>query len=240
MGISGVLVWMIAAWTAGNVMAAPGADDKKMVRAQQDQIQRLQQAKQTLEQDNSRLTAANLDQGKQLRAVRAELLKIRVQVRESVAAQSELTAMSAEKALLTKRLEESLLAFDALQKKADSDARQASALLAQTRAAAVAAAQKTEQAAARQAASDRELLTKVQADLNARVASLSSCENSNAKLYKLNTDLLAMYEKTATARSLTSGGIFTQIERVKIENEVTTYQDQLGELKITPQSKPQY
>lgn len=80
----------------------------------------------------------------------------------------------------------------------------------------------------------------VQAELKVRVTALSTCENTNAKLYKINTDLLAQYEKTATVRSLMGSGIFTQIERVKIENEVTTYQDQLGDLKLTPQPKPQY
>ena len=65
------LGWLVVALMAGSVMAASAADDKKMARAQQEQIQRLQQIKQTLEQDNARLTAVNLDQVKQLRGVRS-------------------------------------------------------------------------------------------------------------------------------------------------------------------------
>jgi hypothetical protein len=243
-------VWLVLALMAGSVMAASAADDKKMARAQQEQIQRLQQAKQTLEQDNARLTAASLDQGKQLRGVRADLLKTRSQARQADALQTELSGINADKAALIKQLEESLVAFGVLQKKAEADARQALALLTQTRAEAEQAAQAAAQAAtqaaqaaqtaARNAARDKEVLTAVRAELNLRVASLSTCENTNAAMYRLNTDLLARYEKTATARSLAGGGIFTQIERVKIENEVTTYQDQLGDLKLTPQPKPQY
>ena len=243
-------VWLVLALMAGSVMAASAADDKKMARAQQEQIQRLQQAKQTLEQDNARLTAASLDQGKQLRGGRADLLKTRSQARQADALQTELSGINADKAALIKQLEESLVAFGALQKKAEADARQALTLLTQTRAEAEQAAQAAAQAAtqaaqaaqtaARNAARDKEVLTAVRAELNLRVASLSTCENTNAAMYRLNTDLLARYEKTATARSLAGGGIFTQIERVKIENEVTTYQDQLGDLKLTPQPKPQY
>ena len=256
---------MVLALMAGSVMAASGADDKKMARAQQEQIQRLQQAKQTLEQDNARLSAANLDQGKQLRGVRADLLKTRGQARQADALQTELLAINADKASLTKQLDESLAAFSALQKKAEADARQAAALLTQTRAEAERAAQAAEQAAAQTAAQtaaqvafqaaqaaqaaqvaannaarDKEVLMAVQAELKVRVTALSTCENTNATLYKLNTDLLARYEKTATTRSLMGSGIFTQIERVNIENDVTTYRDQLDDLKLTPQPKPQY
>lgn len=258
MRTSGKTVWLVLALMAGSVMAASAADEKKMARAQQEQIQRLQQAKQTLEQDNARLTAANLDQGKQLRGVRADLLKTRTQARQADALQTELSAINAEKASLTTQLEDSLAAFGALQKKSEADARQALALLAQTRAEAEKAAQtvaqaaaqtaaqtasqaaQAAQAAARNAARDKEVLMAVQAELKVRVVALSTCENTNAAMYKLNTDLLARYEKTATTRSLVGSGIFTQIERVKIENEVTTYQDQLGDLKLTPQPKPQY
>ena len=254
MRTSGKTVWLVLALMAGSVMAASAADEKKMARAQQEQIQRLQQAKQTLEQDNARLTAANLDQGKQLRGVRADLLKTRTQARQTDALQTELSAINAEKASLTTQLEDSLAAFGALQKKSEADARQALALLAQTRAEAEKAAQaaaqtaaqtasqaaQAAQAAARNAARDKEILMAVQAELKVRVVALSTCENTNAAMYKLNTDLLARYEKTATTRSLVGSGIFTQIERVKIENEVTTYQDQLGDLKLTPQPKPQY
>ena len=254
MRTSGKTVWLVLALMAGSVMAASAADEKKMARAQQEKIQRLQQAKQTLEQDNARLTAANLDQGKQLRGVRADLLKTRTQARQTDALQTELSAINAEKASLTTQLEDSLAAFGALQKKSEADARQALALLAQTRAEAEKAAQaaaqtaaqtasqaaQAAQAAARNAARDKEILMAVQAELKVRVVALSTCENTNAAMYKLNTDLLARYEKTATTRSLVGSGIFTQIERVKIENEVTTYQDQLGDLKLTPQPKPQY
>jgi len=258
MRTSGIAVGLVLALMAGSVMAASGADEKKMARAQQEQIQRLQLAKQTLEQDNARLSAANLDQGKQLRSVRADLLKTRGQARQADALQTELLAINADKASLTKQLEESLMAFGALQKKAEADARQAVALLTQTRAeaerAAQAAAQAAEQAAAQaasqaaqaaqvasnNAARDKEVLMAVRAELNARVTALSTCENNNATLYKLNTDLLARYEKTATMRSLMGSGVFTQIERVNIENDVTTYRDQLGDLKLTPQPKPQY
>ena len=236
---------MVLALMAGSVMAASGADDKKMARAQQEQIQRLQQAKQTLEQDNARLSAANLDQGKQLRGVRADLLKTRGQARQADALQTELLAINADKASLTKQLDESLAAFSALQKKAEADARQAAALLTQTRAEAERAAQTAAQAAAQaadqtaaqiafqaaqaaqaaqvaaqvaanNAARDKEVLMAVQAELKVRVTALSTCENTNATLYKLNTDLLARYEKTATTRSLMGSGIFTQIERVNI------------------------
>ena len=67
---------------------------------------------------------------------------------------------------------------------------------------------------------------------------MQQCENQNAGLYKLNTDLLARYEAAISRRGPLTMDVFTQINRVQQENDITDYQDRLMDLKVPTTKKP--
>lgn len=190
------------------------ADDKKIARAQQERIQRMQQAQQALEQEKSQLSAEKSDMERQLGTVKTELERARSTTRREAAELKELKTVRADKDVLAGRLaelERQLAEFrQKLQVAADADVLERKTLLA------------------------------TQHELDQRSKTLASCETQNQGLYKLNTDLLFRYEKAVNSGSFLHGGFFAQLERVRLENEGTSYRDQLDELQVKALAKPQY
>ena len=219
---------LLVGWAC--LVAAAGADDKKMLRAQQDQIQKLQQAKQSLEKDNTQALADKQNLERQLRSVKAELLKARGQGRQVEAVQSELQVLTGEKLTLSKRLDDVLRELNDVRAAAQEDSRRwvAEQLVWRTEA----------QSAVQTAARNKDSLAKADGELAAGRTALQQCENQNAGLYKLNTELLARYETAISRRSPLTMESFTQINRVKQENDITEYQDRLIDLKVPSPKKP--
>jgi vacuolar-type H+-ATPase subunit I/STV1 len=187
---------------------AHAADDKKS-KAQQDRIAKLQQAQQVLEQEKTQLQADKADAEKVTKTARGELERIRTQGRKDA---SQVSMLQADLAALTGKL--------ALSERTLSTEREKLQAL---------------QLAYSQL-QDRSItsLRNVEQQLTARNASLNTCETSNTGLYKLNTDLLSLYEKAAAPPGLLRMGNLTQLSRVKVENEVTACLDKLDDLKVAP------
>jgi len=198
-----VLALCLALSFAASVSAA---DDKKIAKAQQERIQRMQQAQQALEQEKSQLSAEKSDIERQLGTAKTELERARSTTRREAAELKELKTVRADKDVLTSRLaelERQLAEFrQKLQASADADVLERKTLLA------------------------------TQRELDKRSKTLVSCEIQNHGLYKLNTDLLFRYEKAVNSGSFLHSGFFTQLERVQLENEGTSYRDQLDELQV--------
>jgi predicted RNase H-like nuclease (RuvC/YqgF family) len=225
---SATFLLLLVGWACS--VAAAGADDKKMLKAQQDQIQKLQQAKQSLEQANMQGSAVKQDLERQLRNVKAELVKARGQGSQVEAMQSELQVVNTDKLAMTKRLDDVLRELNDVKAAAREESKRwvAEQLVWRTEA----------QAALQAAAGNKDSLTKANAELSAGRTALQQCENQNAGLYKLNTDLLARYEKAISSRGPLTTDVFTQFNRVKQENDITEYQDRLIDLKILAPKKP--
>ena len=85
---------------------------------------------------------------------------------------------------------------------------------------------------------ERKTLLATQRELDQRSKTLVSCETQNQGLYKLNTDLLFRYEKAVNSGSFLHSGFFAQLERVRLENEGTSYRDQLDALQVKTPAKP--
>ena len=189
--------------------SALAADDKKAVRAQQERIQRMQQAQQALEQEKNQLSVEKTEMEQRLGAVKMELERAHSSnARRENADLNTLKTTRADKDVLTGRVAE-------LERQL-ADSRQKL------------------QASIDADVLGRKTLLATQGELNQRSKNLTTCETQNQGLYKLNTDLLLRYEKAANS----GGGFFTQIERVRLENEGTGYRDQLDELQVKASAKP--
>ena len=225
---SAVFMLLLVGWAFS--VAAAGADDKKMLRAQQDQIQKLQQAKQSLEKDNAQSLADRKNIERQLRNVKADLLKARGQGHLLEAMQSELQVVNTEKLALLRRLEHVQKELSEVKVAAQEEAKRwvAEQLVWRNEA----------QSALQTAARIKDSLTKADGELAAGRTALQQCENQNAGLYKLNTDLLARYEAAISRRGPLTMDVFTQINRVQQENDITDYQDRLMDLKVPTTKKP--
>jgi chromosome segregation ATPase len=196
---------------SGALAASP--DDKKVAKATQERIQRLQQAQQSLEQEKGQLSAEKAGVERQLSTTKSELNRARAAARREAVALSELATIRLEKEALDKRLVElDTKLLDSSQKL---------------------------QAAAEADARARKVLLVTQRELEVSKKSLTSCESQNQGLYKLNIDLLGRYEKASGSGGLLSGGPLTQFGRVRMENESVSYQDRIDDLKVASPAKPQ-
>jgi chromosome segregation ATPase len=205
-----VLVFCLVLSVATSALAA---EDKKIAKAQQERIQRMQQVQQALEQEKGRLSAEKSDMERQLGTVKTELERARSTTRREAAELKELKTVRADKDALAGRLaelERQLAEFrQKLQASADADVLEHKTLLA------------------------------AQRELDHRSKGLASCEKQNQGLYKLNTDLLFRYEKALSSGSFLHGDILAQLDRVRLENEGTSYRDKLDELQVKGAVKPQ-
>jgi hypothetical protein len=71
-----------------------------------------------------------------------------------------------------------------------------------------------------------------QDNLLAKSKHLVQCENNNAGLYQINTDLLSRYEQAYKSAYLLKGGVFTQLGIVKLENDNAQERDKLQSLRV--------
>ncbi len=203
-GIAALMVLVMAV----QLGTAHAADDKKS-KAQQDRIIKLQQAQQALEQEKSQLRDEKADAEKAVRSARGELERLRSQARKDAALvpalQSEVTALTGKLTLAEQALAKEREKLQTLQ---------------------LAYGQSQDQG--------RTSLRNTELQLAERSASLNTCEANNAGLYKLNTELLGMYEKAAATSGILGLGSLTQLRRVKLENEVAACADKLDDLRVTP------
>jgi chromosome segregation ATPase len=190
--------------------AAP--DDKKIARAQQERIQRMQQAQQALEQEKAQLSAEKADMELKLRSAKLDLDRARAQERKDLARQLELDAQQKEKEKAKEALTSQLAALNA-----DLSATRQQLQLAQ-------------QSVAQLKLSALES----QKNLDSQKAALQTCDKQNLGLYQLNTDLLARYERAATQGKGLVGNLLDPFAQVRLENDGTAYRDQLDALKRVP------
>lgn len=205
---AGVPICLIMLMLAATANAAP-QDDKRQAKAQQDRIQRLLEQQQAAEQEKTRLLSERADVEKQLRATRAQASTL---AKQAAADSKEAESERAEKEKLLAKLEEAGRAVQELQQKL----------------------REATQADAR----GRESLALTQGQLAARSQSLVTCENQNAGLYRLNTDLLERYVKSVGNGGIAGGGVFTQFGKVQAENAGSALRDQLDELRLQPAAAP--
>jgi phage-related tail protein len=89
-----------------------------------------------------------------------------------------------------------------------------------------------QQAAAGQARLQQSNLQVSQDNLLAKSKQLVQCENNNAGMYQINTDLLARYEQAYKSAYLLKGGLFTQLGIVKLENDNAQEREKLQSLRV--------
>jgi chromosome segregation ATPase len=192
-------------------------DSKKVVKSLQERIQRMQQAQQGVEQEKAQLLTEKTDLERQLKLARGEADRARSQGKRDAAELKDMETLKAEKQGLVSRLAE-------LEKQLEKQL----------------AEQKQSLAAASELNARRQgMLQAAQQEADQRSKSLASCEAMNAGLYKLNSELLERYAKAANPAGWRSGGVFTQLDKVRVENEAAVCQDKLDDLKLTPGNKPQ-
>jgi septal ring factor EnvC (AmiA/AmiB activator) len=206
------LRWPVVLCLLLSVGVASAADDKKAARMQQERIQHMQQAQQALEQEKTQLGTEKAALDTQLRSTKSELERAKAQARRSAADAKELERVRAEREAQTRRLAE------------------LEASLAQT--------QQKLQTSTESDLQARRSLQQAQRELEQKGKALQTCETNNQGLYKLNTDLLARYEKSAKTGSWLGGSALTRLGQVPLENERTQLGDQLDSLKVQPAAKP--
>ena len=200
---------LLAAFASG---AFAADDNKKVVKSLQDRIQRMQQAQQGVEQEKAQLLTEKTDLERQLKQARADADRAKAQGKRDAAELKDMETLKAEKEGLIGRLAE-------MEKQL--------------------AEQKQNLAAVSELSTRRQaMLQTAQQEMEQRNKSLASCETQNAGLYKLNTDLLERYARAASPGSWRSGGVFTQLDKVRVENEAAACQDKLDDLKLNPANKP--
>jgi chromosome segregation ATPase len=188
---------------------ADNKKDQEMVHRLRQQLQQLRQEQQSAQEQMARATQEGTAAQEQLKKSRSELGSIKssaaVAARRAAALASELDALKAER--------------DALQAK-----------LVDTQAAAVQA--NTALAQTNQALIERSTgLVQLQSMHQAQGQQLQSCSAHNVELYRLGTDLLQRYENKGMVDTLTTQEPFLQTRRVKLENLVQDYRDQLESQK---------
>ena len=203
----------VLALLAASGMAA--TDDKKIARAQQERIQRMQQEQQALEQEKTQLSTEKEETERKLQAAKSDLERARALVRKESAKQLEL---------------------DAAQKEKDAAAAQMAAQLnAQlaTLNADLAAARQQLQSTQQAVVQLKQSQATSQREMELQKTALQSCEKQNLGLYQLNTDLLTRYESAATKQSKgLLGGLLNPFGQVRLENEGSTVRDQLDALRV--------
>jgi DNA repair exonuclease SbcCD ATPase subunit len=201
---------------AGNLAHAAKDDNKRMARAQMERIAKLQQAQQALEAEKGQIAAEKSALEGQLKSAQADLGRARAASRREAVLKRDVELVRAEKT----QLQDKMTATQAEHDKTVTE------LKAQIQAAQEDAAQwRRKSQAADQA-------------LAQRVKALSTCEANNQGLYKLNTSLLEQYEKRTCSSEWFKGGPFTQLDRVKVENDRDTYQDKFDTLRVKPLPAP--
>lgn len=201
-GVTGLALCLVLSAGA----AAP--DDKKVARAQQERIQRMQQAQQALEQEKTQLSADKADVERKLQSTRSDLERARALARKDAARQVEIETLQKEKEGLLTQV--ATLGSD------------------------LAAARQKLQQADQSAVQQKQLLQSGQREFEVQNTALQSCERQNQGLYQLNTDLLARYEGAASQSKGLVGSLFNPFGQVRVENEGTAYRDQLDALKRVP------
>jgi septal ring factor EnvC (AmiA/AmiB activator) len=202
-------------WGLASPPALADKDDKKAAHAQMERISRLQQAQQALESEKGQIQAEKFALEGQLKSAQVDLDKAKgagsaAQRRES-GLRRELEAARAEIQQLSDKL---------AQAQADRD-QQVAALTARL------------QEAQDEAQRTQRRLASTEASLGDRSKALGTCAANNQGLYKLNSDLLARYEKRSCGGDWLVGGPFTQLGRVQVENDRDSTQDKLDSLHVT-------
>jgi chromosome segregation ATPase len=215
--MTNVLLVSVLALLAGTAQA--GGDDKKVARAQMERMQRMQQAQQALEAEKGQITAEKLDLETKLKATSADLEKARAAGRREVSLRRDLDGLRSEKESLANQITAAQTAKVEQDKVIETLKQQL-------------------QSTQGELSQTRSKLATTEGALSQRVKALSSCEGNNQGLYKLNTTLLEQYEKRSCSGEWLKGGIFTQLDRVKVENDRDSYQDKFDSLRVTPLPKP--
>lgn len=205
-------VGLVAALACVCVTSVWADDDKKTIRSQMERIQRMQQTQQSLEEEKGLLTAEKMAMETKLKTAESELSKAMAGSKREGALRRESNALRAEKAQLLEKM-------TAAQSEHDKIVTDLRAELA---------------AAKEESAQLKQKLATTESGLSQHVKALTTCEANNQGLYKLNTSLLEQYEKRTCTSEWLMGGTFTQLGRVKAENNRETFQDKLDELRVTP------
>jgi chromosome segregation ATPase len=196
--------------------SASAADDKKALRAQMARIQQMQEAQQALEAEKSQVLVEKLALEGKLKEASTNLEKAKAGGRQVGSLKRELESARADNAALL----EKMTAAQADHDKTVTD------LQAQLKA----AQEETSQL--------KRTLASTEGNLNQRGKALATCETKNQGLYKLNTSLLEQYEKRSCGKDWLSGGPFTQLGRVKTENDSDTFKDKFEDMRVKPVTSP--
>jgi chromosome segregation ATPase len=209
------LVAVTASWHAGAQQ-----DDRRAreaARRMQQMQQQLTQEKAQLEQDKAKLEKENANGEKQIKQLQAKLKRTEAGTKQS---EADVKQKAAEADRLKAELEAMSLKFVEQREKSDklADSYKASVETIKTR------------DAEKVALNTRTL---EQREIIGRQAQLiQACEEKNAALYQLGTDLLQRYRNKSVMDALKQAEPFTQLEKVRMENLLQEYSEKLDARKI--------
>lgn len=210
------------------ITGAHAADDKdkKVARAQQERITKMQQVQQALQQEKTLLSTQRDELQGKLKKAQAQASKLALMSKQEAELRTQLTESRTQVAELRTQLQDLQLEKATL---ADSLKSTESALMAlrsqqQNTVSQLAATQAT-------LVNTRTAWETAQQSLAQRDKSLAFCQDQNLAFYDINRQLLRRFE-TAAAKMTPWYALPTQFDRVALENEGLLIRDQIEERKL--------
>lgn len=190
---------------------------REAARRMQQMQQQLTQEKAQLEQDKAKLEKEGAEKEKQIKQLQARAKRTEAGTKQS---EADVKQKAAEVERLKAELEALSLKFVEQREKAD---RLADSFKASVETIKVRDAEKETLNA--RGLQQREIVGR-QAQI------IQACEEKNAALYQLGTDLLQRYRNKGVMDALKQAEPFTQLERVKVENLLQEYAEKMDAKKI--------
>jgi chromosome segregation ATPase len=214
-------------------VAAADDKDKKVVRAQQERISKMQQIQQALQQEKAQLIAERDEFQGRLKNAQARASKLGQALKQEALLKAQEAQLRAQEAQLRTEAAQLLSQVQALTgEKADL-----AALLKSTETRLLTISNQQQgtlgQLAATQATlvNTRTAWETAQQSLAQRDKSLAFCQDQNLAFYDINRQLLRRFE-TAAAKMTPWYALPTQFDRVALENEGLLIRDQIEERKL--------
>jgi len=194
---------------AASTLSMPTLAENKKPNPEREQIRRLQQAQQKVEQEKASLQLEKSAVEEQLKASAEKLENVQKSLQVSVQRSSQQAVLQASK-------------ISALEQ--DKSALNTRLLESEKR---VAQLDETQ----RKSAAEN---VRLQAILSKQAQELAASEAKNVQLYKYSVDLLEKYKSKGVWTSLAQTDPLTGLKRVEIENLLDEYRDKLDTQKVEP------
>jgi len=191
--------------------------DKKVARAQQERIAKMQQAQQALQQEKIQISAERDALQEKLKKAQLQAFKLLQALKQEAELRTQVQGLQDEKTALSESLKSTETELVALRSQQQTTLGQ------------LAATQAT-------LANTRAVWEGTQQKLAQRDKSLAFCQDQNRAFYDINRSLLQRFESAAAAMTPWYA-LPLQFDRVALENEGLVIRDQIEERKLLMDNK---